>query len=1060
MLLFVYALSMDKFTGGTESWRIKVQAQLDTWLASDAVSLSFPPDLSKEERRYIHEQAPRLGLSTRSSGKGEKRFLTVSKPTSTTSSELLGLTPTATAAMSAHVNRFPSQQLTGTFEPCESATQRTRRRKRKAPGRATRVKPAPHRVKLPAWEHRREVAELVKDNSVVLICGDTGCGKSTQVPQFLLDASDEPIRIACSQPRRLSAIAVAERVASERGEVAGESVGYEVRFESVVDPDSSLVFVTPGVLLRKLGDLAHEFTHVILDEVHEEDRDTEFLLVACRELVRRTNLKLILMSATLAVDKLASFFGGAPVVKIGGRAFPVSTFYLEEALEHTGRVQPPIVNDELLELISKLDTSLTCASCGQTGFASAQELGDHAADCDGGGDLVMADDGGVRNDMAVVADVLSKPAVLDVEQVVPVFDDAEDDTAGFGEMNAIVTAAQPTRPDVEAAVRAYQRTTDDEAVDVELVVDLVSYITKSKYDVGAVLVFVPGWADIVDVVSAIEERPELPCYCVALHSSLEAARQKLAFQPPPKGKWKVVVATNVAETSITIPDVAFVIDTGLEKTLSFDHFLGASVLRTQRVSRASAAQREGRAGRTKPGVCFRLWTRRRHKALAPRRKSELLRANLDGLCLRAAALVSQLQLFDGGARDFVRNALNPPADDAVDRAMQQLVGMGALERDSEVPTALGEALAKLPLDPHLGLAAMYARLLGASLTVTCVLDAKDPFVKGHTNTSKNAFAANTASDVVALCKAADGFRAARRQQNREAASRAYCRNHGLSYSTLALVDAATHQLDKALPPAKHQLKHDATKHTGLTGALAVAALYPNVAMRRPNESAYVTKSGAKCRLHASSLAAKKQSPFTSFAPNNSSKSQTVAFGSLLEHGAASGRTGLALATVVPAAPLSILLLCHARLDVDETDDDDDDHLRVSVNGLTFNVAPALLANILALRSRLRQALADLVAGRQSDAATLDAVNAAAAALAAEHIALVPQHPSYQAAASSSRSRTPPPTGGGRGGGAAAPRKPAPNSNRMVPAPPASSAPSSSHNSSASASKKKKGGPRS
>jgi HrpA-like RNA helicase len=180
---------------------------------------------------------------------------------------------------------------------------------------------------------------------VVLISGETGCGKTTQVPQFLLDdpSVGPTCSIVCTQPRRISAISVAERVASERGEAAGGTVGYAVRGDASEHarggPPTQLSFVTPGLLLRRLGSdpSLQRYSHVLIDEVHEQDKYTEFLLVLLKRLLpQRPNLRVVLMSATLRADTFADFFGGCPNLTIGTSMFPVATYFLEDALRHTG----------------------------------------------------------------------------------------------------------------------------------------------------------------------------------------------------------------------------------------------------------------------------------------------------------------------------------------------------------------------------------------------------------------------------------------------------------------------------------------------------------------------------------------------------------------------------------------------------------------------------------------------------------------------------------------------------------------------------------------------------
>ena len=1046
-------------TLGTEVWRISVEKQLEEWLASDRTQLAFPADLSKEERRYLHETCPRLGLTTKSTGTGEKRFLTVSKPSKEASagvSATISLPTHLQRAVRDHLARFPPDDdekihvANRDDETGTTAQKKQPKKKQKGQPPPAEKPPKPdvlkkrqaaltQRSKLPAWAFRDRVAALVNEHPVLLISGATGCGKSTQVPQFILDASStKNIRIACSQPRRLSAIAVAERVAQERGEKVGDSVGYEVRFERAVKPENArLVFATPGVLLRKLAaNELNDYTHVIIDEVHEEDKDTEFLVVACRELARRGSHKLILMSATLAVQKLVDYFSQSttvcPTLSVGSRTFPVECFYLEDVLRLTGFVAPvnkktttinalSLTEDEqtALAAMAKTKAQLTCAMCGKTGFRTPQELGDHCADCDGTSldlpDLLDDDADGVHDDLSVFIDVAAGPTnrFFDddtgkaakpppkppTKQQQPPKnknstdddddddDDEEDDDDDFEEEEddgnlgggGATTAAPPAyRMDddhpraTESEVRAYQRSVDDESVDAKLVCGLLRYVTTSAYDMGAVLVFVPGWAEIVEVVNAIEEDPQLKdrCVALALHSSLETGLQKLAFAPPPPGKWKIVVATNVAETSITIPDVSFVIDTGLEKTLAHDVILGASVLRTHRIAQASADQRLGRAGRTRPGLCFRLWTRRRHRALEPRRKSELLRANLDGLCLQAATLdlpwtdVNQKKQQKLGARDFLRRAVNPPADKAVDRAVKDLVAMGALQKSDERPTSLGEALSRLPLPPRLALAALYCRLLNGTredLAVPCVLEAKDPFAKGTgTGAAKHRFASGWGqphSDVAALVGAYSGFHKCHLQKKLTASS--YCRTNNLNFAALSLVDAAVRQIDAVLPGQTGPQK-------SLSRAIAVAALYPNVASRSANEMHYTGKSGARCRLHGSALANKRSSPYSTH--TKAPTTQILAFGALLEYVDSNNRAGLAVATVAPADPLAILLLCHAHVS------------KQNILDGWLQLDSSYLDSLLLIRFRLRKALSLLLNGvkvtPQSYASLADALHTA------------------------------------------------------------------------------------
>ena len=274
---------MSGFTPGREVWRIAIERQLGEFCSSGEVSLAFPASLSSEERRFVHSHAPKLGLSTKSSGKGEERFLTVRKPQHVVALDVdapkLELAAGGAAAVARHFAEFPASahelrdaragrvaDAMASPEPGSAGAlggvvnAKHRGRASRARDAAAAARPrheapaamAAARRKLPAWEYRDRVAALVAAHDVVLVAGETGCGKSTQVPQFVLDGV-AGAKIACSQPRRLSAMAVAERVAAERGGTVGGEVGYHVRFEASFSDATRLVFATPGVLLRKLG---------------------------------------------------------------------------------------------------------------------------------------------------------------------------------------------------------------------------------------------------------------------------------------------------------------------------------------------------------------------------------------------------------------------------------------------------------------------------------------------------------------------------------------------------------------------------------------------------------------------------------------------------------------------------------------------------------------------------------------------------------------------------------------------------------------------------------------
>ena len=480
------------------------------------------------------------------------------------------------------------------------------------------------------------------------------------MPQFLLD--DDRIgptaSIVVTQPRRISAISVAERVAAERGEECGKRgglIGYSVRLESCSCPSTQCLFVTPGVLLRRLQnspDLAG-VTHVVIDEIHERDKYTEFLLIALRNLMTvNLDLHVVLMSATIQTHELSVYWtgvgnvggippavseavgeddmeidygsggvaisSGAPAeVSIPGRTFPVQQFFLEDILEMTG-----YVNDDGQRLgdqseLDRIDaelgallqgssavggsgssnkarggrgkkrkdaptgdgSSLSCIMCGRSGFRSAEELGDHVALCDGGGGITMeALEDKVRSVnaasiMAFDKDIAAANAQFeeyaDDDAAFEEYDlegdddgdDGDDDIAGLhhgkwdGESPfgiADVLSGSATTLTQEEMLSRYQQMHDDEQIDDMLLLEIVRFICSSSYGDGAILIFLPGWAEISEFQLLLESthpfNNKSKYSVLPLHSGIPSKEQRKVFMRPAKGVRKIVLATNVAET--------------------------------------------------------------------------------------------------------------------------------------------------------------------------------------------------------------------------------------------------------------------------------------------------------------------------------------------------------------------------------------------------------------------------------------------------------------------------------------------------------------------------------
>ena len=454
------------------------------------------------------------------------------------------------------------------------------------------------RQSLPAWQLRHAIVETVSANQVTIISGETGSGKSTQAVQFILDDMiqrkiGEAANIVCTQPRRISALGLAERVSEERCSPVGDEIGYAIRGESRQKLGATrITFVTTGVLLRRLqtsGGSTEDIvaaladvSHVVVDEVHERNLDIDFLLIILREVInKRNDLKVILMSATLDAGVFETYFKAWATVgklEIQGRTHPVEDMYIDDVLRMTG------------------------FNTGQGGRKSDNQDADWDDD----------------------------PSIA----------------------NTIQNLGMRINYDLIAStVRA---------IDAEL---------PSRE--GAILVFLPGTAEINRTIEAVGRL--LFVHALPLHASLTPTEQRRVFPPAPRDKRKIIAATNVAETSITIEDVVAVIDLGKVKETSFDPSSNMVKLEEVWASRAACKQRRGRAGRVQAGKCYKLYTRNAEAKMAERPEPEIRRVPLEQLCLSVRAM---------GIRDvpaFLTSALTPPENLAIQGALELLGRMGALD---------------------------------------------------------------------------------------------------------------------------------------------------------------------------------------------------------------------------------------------------------------------------------------------------------------------------------------------------------------------------------------------
>ena len=448
------------------------------------------------------------------------------------------------------------------------------------------------RKELPVYGFLERLLDAVKNNQTVVVEGETGSGKTTQIPQFLVKdyARRGSKCVACTQPRRVAAMSIAQRVADEMDVQLGEEVGYSIRFEDTTGPNTLLKFMTDGMLLREaMSDpFLERMSVIVLDEAHERTLSTDVLMGLLKELLQqRKDLKCVVMSATLDAEKFQTYFEGAPLLRVPGRTFPVEIFYTPE----------------------------------------------------------------------------------------------------------------PERDYVEAAVRTAAQIHACESA-------------------GDILVFLTGEIEIEDVCQRLRneaqkcgpERGELVVY--PLYSSLPPRQQKRIFDKAPGPRVaggmpgrKVVVSTNIAETSLTIDGIVYVVDPGFSKQKVYNPRIRVESLLVSPISRASAKQRAGRAGRTRPGKCFRLYTEASFKSeLQEQTYPEILRSKMSNVVLTLKKLgIDDLVHFD---------FMDPPAPETLMRALELLNYLGALDDDGAL-TDLGRQMAELPLDPQL------AKLLLASPEYKC-----------------------------------------------------------------------------------------------------------------------------------------------------------------------------------------------------------------------------------------------------------------------------------------------------------------------------------------------------
>nr|XP_022344534.1 ATP-dependent RNA helicase DEAH12, chloroplastic-like [Crassostrea virginica] len=427
---------------------------------------------------------------------------------------------------------------------------------------------------LPIYARKTEIIDTVLQNQVSILLGETGSGKSTQITQYILETNlSSSGKIICTQPRKVAAMSLAQRVASELNSNVGDLIGYQVGMKSKLSNNTKVLYMTDHMLLNEcLKDpLLMNFSCVVIDEAHERSVYTDLLLGMIKKcLPLRPDLHVVVTSATIDPDVFVQYFGGpeiCPVLKVSGRMFPVEIEWLKVSVG---------------------------------------------------------------------------PEVLDEYEI-----------------KAIETAADIHRREPPGDILVFLTS----QVEIELCAEKLEALLRGKKDY----------------------------WILPLHGKLQSDEQNLVFKITPKGRRKIVLATNVAETSVTIPGIKYVVDTGAVKELSYDPRKKVSSLRVVKVTQSSANQRKGRAGRTGPGKCYRLYSQTDYEEMCTTSIPEILKIHL------GHAILKLLQLdVDPLEFDFVQ----APEKISMENAFQHLSRLGAIENGKISP--LGRWIAKLPFEPNLG----------------------------------------------------------------------------------------------------------------------------------------------------------------------------------------------------------------------------------------------------------------------------------------------------------------------------------------------------------------------
>ena len=591
------------------------------------------------------------------------------------------------------------------------------------------------RKQLPVYEHKDDLLQAIKENQIIIVQGETGCGKTTQIPQYLHEAGytktelrhGEVKIVGCTQPRRVAAMSVAARVSQEVGTKLGHSVGYSIRFEDCTSDGTVIKYMTDGMLLREILDdpTLSKYSVMIVDEAHERTLHTDLLLTLLKDVTRaRDDFRLVISSATLDMRKFSDFFDNPPVFKIKGRLFHV-----------------------------------------QHRFMSSDQ----------------------KNSTANITDSCLR-TVMQIHRT-----------------------EQP----------------------------------------GDILVFLPGQDEIEELHKEIEAQVKRlgnkirELLIRPIYANLPTDMQARVFDPTPPSARKVVIATNIAETSLTIDGIVFVVDPGYCKQNLFSSKTGMETLAVTRISKASADQRAGRAGRNRPGICFRLYTREEYETgFEENTQPEILRLNLANVVL----LLKTMKINDVINFEYI----DKPPNEALLFAVEQLTALGALDKSGEL-THLGRRMAEFPLEPKMSKAIICSEALGCSeeiLTIMSMLSVngsiffkpKDRAV--HAEASRKSFFSIT-GDHLMLLKVYNDWAAC-------SFDKQWCYEKFVQYKSMCRARDVRDQLEKLCDKVEVKLLSETSDTSKILKAILGGFFYNVARISRDGGSYRTVKKNQSVHIHPTS----------------------------------------------------------------------------------------------------------------------------------------------------------------------------------------------------------------